>query len=134
MLKGDVLTRLRKYTEAMESYSIAVGLAPQSTLFRKIGRIHVKLMQSDEAKENSMNAARLEPESVLNYSAMGFVALLEGRLEHAYTLFSQAIAIDPLCDEAHVGLSKTLLESCDVEEAQNAVKTAIHCAPNNEDA
>jgi tetratricopeptide (TPR) repeat protein len=42
--------------------------------------------------------------------------------------------MDPLCDEAYVGLSKALLENGDTDEAQSAVKTALHCAPDNIDA
>ncbi len=134
VLSGDVLVRLRLFEDAIDRYDRAVTIQPDGNLYRKMGRIRLRLMQSQKAKECFMHAARIEPDSVLNFTCMGFVALLEGQLDNAMRLFTQAVAMDPVCDEAYLGLSKTLTELGDIEEAESAIKTAIHCAPNNIEA
>ncbi|MFM7774324.1 MAG: tetratricopeptide repeat protein [Candidatus Kapaibacterium sp.] len=134
VLSGDFLSHLRRFEDAIEQYDRAVTIQPDGNLYRKMGRIRLRLTQSRLAKECFMHAARIEPDSVLNYTCMGFVALLEGQLDHAMRLFAQAVTMDPICDEAYLGLSKTMTELGDFEEAESAIKTAIHCSPNNVEA
>lgn len=134
ILCGDILLRLRRFEDAIDHYDRAIIISPCGDLYRKIGNIRLKLAQSSKAKECFLQAARIEPESVLNLTCMGFVALLENELDTALRLFTKAVEMDPLCDEAYVGLSRTRTEFGDLEEAESAIKTAIHCSPNNVDA
>lgn len=134
VLSGDILVRLRRFEDAIDHYDRSIIVSPRGDVYRKIGNIHLKLAQSSKAKECFLQAARIEPESVLNLTCMGFVALLENELETALRLFTKAVAMDPLCDEAYIGLSKTQTEFGELEEAESAIKTAIHCSPSNVDA
>jgi tetratricopeptide (TPR) repeat protein len=109
-LASVALSNLGREEEAVDAALDAAHCAPESwraqaRLARALAAIRHRLK---EAAAAAVRAQALEPDDPEPHLAAGTVALASGRQSDATSAFCAALAVDPLCGEAHNQLADIL--------------------------
>jgi len=111
---------------AVEELMEAVRLAPSSATFHgNLGRAFRKKAMWREADRELSEAVRLAPNDAGSWLALGHVRQEQKKLEDAAVAFSTAASLDPLSEEAAIGLADTLAATGRLPEAETALAKSI---------
>jgi len=110
---------------ALEPFHRALGMQPDyAPLHEALGRIYVRLDQSDRAEEHWRRASELDPESAHAETGLGQLELSRGNHDAARQHLETALERDPKHVEAHIGLAQAYLGLGRQDEAQEHAETS----------
>ncbi len=96
MTHGHLLERQGSYNKAAEQYQKVLEVNPKSVEARtRLGITYNKLKQHAEASDQFRRALELSPRNASLLNNLGFSLYLEGKLEHAEAVLTEALAVAP---------------------------------------
>ncbi|GIL72215.1 hypothetical protein Vretimale_304 [Volvox reticuliferus] len=101
--KGNEHFRAKEYAEAVEHYTLALGLrgsAGEASLFGNRAAAYIKLKMWDAAEQDSSAALEAEPTMLKAYIRRAAARLEMGKLVEAVADCDAALALQPGCNEA----------------------------------
>ncbi len=136
MVKGSIETKLQQHNDAVQSYTAAVGLQPDSAepqralaLARWSGGEEEQAIQAFEA------LIKRFPQDGLNFEAYGAAlfktASTKEMTAHAAALLERAISLDSSLGEPHYYLGNAALDQGNVREALHHLETGVKLEPRN---
>ncbi|QRK08496.1 zinc-ribbon domain-containing protein [Archangium violaceum] len=115
---------------AEEHYTRALKADAEFTEARvALGRFHLRLRRTDQAREQLEAVAVKAPDNALVHVGLGELALAENDDARAREAFERAVALDANLAAAHFGLSQLALRAGDLETAQKQADTALELDP-----
>ena len=126
MNRGYILSRDRRFPEAIADFSEVLKLRPKSSgAFRARAGIYAELKQFDKAAKDYDSAIDLEPDLPTYYIARGNFRSQLGEDDSAIADFDKAIAIYPSSAEAYSGRAYVLLQQGNVKGALRGFDQAL---------
>jgi tetratricopeptide (TPR) repeat protein len=120
--------------EAVEAYRKAAGLDPKDFRWPYYSATILNEVGSAEALVCFETALRLRPDYVPLQVRYGRALFQAGKMNEGEERFNAAIAIDPRCVDAYVGLAQVELARNNPEEAKQSAQKAIELNPKQSDA
>ncbi|XP_051724987.1 uncharacterized protein ttc6 isoform X2 [Ctenopharyngodon idella] len=127
---------LRDYDLALRDYSITLLLDCKTELELKVlinrGLLYVELNDYSSALQDFKAAAQNRPEDVIIHQALGVIHHRLGQLQEAVDAYSEAIRLDPLLQDSHVGRGKVFMDyghNHTRKQAQRDFLSALHLNP-----
>ena len=127
-----------KVEEALEAFEAArMAVEPDSEqehaafIHRRIGDMHVHMIEFDDAFAAYGNALRLSPANPDIHLALGKLYLRRNRLDDALDEYGLALAQDPENLPAHEGIAEAYLRLEQFEKSIAAAETAIGIDPKH---
>lgn len=131
---GTLLLESGHPREALEAFSAAVALAPQSGEARcNVGVVLQQLGRFPEALAAYDEAVRLQPANVTAHFNRGVVLRLANRLDEAAATFRLATALNPKMVEAHVNRGLVCLKLGRLHDALESLDKALALSPGRAD-
>ncbi len=123
---GVFLFRSDEVDRSLEELIEAVRLDSASAAFHEnLGRVFRKKGMWKEAEREFADAARLAPNETAVWVALAATRVEQKRMDEAAIAYSTALSLDPLSEEAAVGLSHALAAAGKLAEAEAALIKAI---------
>ncbi|PTL79202.1 tetratricopeptide repeat protein [Vitiosangium sp. GDMCC 1.1324] len=94
-----------------------------------LGRLHLRLRHTDQAREQFEAAAAKAPDTAQVLAGQGELALASDDTARAQESFERAVGLDPTLSHAHFGLSQLALLAGDLEKALKEADTALELEP-----
>ena len=105
MLKGHCLLKMKKYEEAIQSYSEARAIRPLDfAAARNLALAHAELKDFESAIVHTEYALRIQPQDVDTLYVLQSLYRRQGRFEEAYNAVSEILKIQP----RHAGAQRVL--------------------------
>ncbi|KAK9959642.1 hypothetical protein ABG768_009752 [Culter alburnus] len=127
---------LRDYELALRDYSITLLLDCKTELELKVlinrGLLYVELNDYSSALQDFKAAAQNRPEDAIIHQALGVIHHRLGQLQEAVDAYSEAIRLDPLLQDSHVGRGKVFMDyghNHTRKQAQRDFLSALHLNP-----
>ncbi|XP_048046910.1 uncharacterized protein ttc6 isoform X2 [Megalobrama amblycephala] len=127
---------LRDYELALRDYSITLLLDYKKELELRVlinrGLLYVELNDYSSALQDFKAAAQNRPEDVIIHQALGVIHHRLGQLQEAVDAYSEAIRLDPLLQDSHVGRGKVFMDyghNHTRKQAQRDFLSALHLNP-----
>ena len=114
--------------DAATAFRRAIDLAKDNPIaYFDLGLVNTQLGNLGEAEANLRESAKLEP-YVDTYSALGYVAELQGKFDEAAALYKQGLALDPNNYQAWGDLGSAYLWGGRHDDATEAYHRAVELA------
>jgi tetratricopeptide (TPR) repeat protein len=124
--RGNALTGLERFTEALESCDKAVIIKPDyAKAHNNLGITLQELGRLDEAVASCSKAVAINPDLADVHNNLGSMLQKLGRLDDAVASYSKAIVIKPDLAEAHINLGFTLQELGRLDDATASLSQAL---------
>ncbi len=127
--------KVEEALEAFEAARVAVETDSEQEhaafIHRRIGDMHVHMIEFDEALAAYGNALRLAPGNPDIHLALGKLYLRRNRLDDALDEYGLALAQDPENLPAHEGIAEAYLRLEQFEKSITAAETAIGIDPEH---
>ena len=132
---AESYTQLRNNTEALRWYRKSTELAPLVVEFRnKYATSLANKGDLREAKQQYEIILRENPKYVSSYTNLGYLSMLEGNSKQAFTLYSQALALDPDNEALLMNLAAYFLSLNKKNEAALQLQHLLKMHPGNKQA
>jgi tetratricopeptide (TPR) repeat protein len=135
-LRGSIETKLQQYKDAVESYSVAANLKPNSADPQR--EVAIALWSSGESKQATHRFDQLLaafPKDALTFEAYGTAlfktASGEEMMAQATQLLEKAISLDASLAEPHFYLGNRALDQGNLREALSHLETAVKLDPRS---
>jgi hypothetical protein len=130
--RGNVLTKLGRYSEALESFHIGMnhGASPALTLCN-IGNTHRAKGDFEEALKQYLDALRLEPVSADIHADIGSTLTLAGRAGEGRQHLEQALHVNPIHIPALIDLATAVRLQGDLTNSLNLLERALKLEPDH---
>jgi arylsulfatase A-like enzyme/Flp pilus assembly protein TadD len=121
---------LRNYAEALRAEEAAIALQPQRSEFRGVrGMIWVETGQFQKAKEEFLQALKMDPNNAIAWNNLGNAYRALDELDNAETAYKKAIALSPHYAYPENGLATVLVKRNNQREAIPHFEKAIQLDP-----
>ena len=125
-LRGDIHYKARRWAEAARCYHDADALGEKGTwALRRLAQCRLHLKDFDGARGAATRAAERDPDSAQPWVVLGDVALGEGRLDEAETMYAKAHERDPTNDWAYAKLVEARVLKLPEEDRAREVQVLI---------
>lgn len=132
---GDRAVTAERYFEAIEAYSGAIALKPDSMLAHlKRGAVYQDQAELEAALRDLRLAVELDPSALLPIELLGDVNVSLGRAERAAERYEAYIALDERSARIHYKLGLSRYRAGRVDEAATALQQALKLDPALGDA
>ena len=121
---GQMEAALEKYMAAMETTKKSMA-----SIHYKVGQVHEKLDQENEAEADYFEAIGLSDVFVDAYDALGAIHLRHEEPEEALKFFFKSAEISPLNSDRQLALGEALLQTGHFSEAERAFKIVLELDP-----
>ena len=116
---GVVLTNLERYEEALESYNLALSIAPKSTVaYNNRSRTNLLLGRDDDALSDLTLSLEIDPLQEWPLQMRGLLLFYQGKIDDSKEDFSSLLHIAPTNHMAYYGLGLVAERDGNKEEAQ----------------
>jgi cytochrome c-type biogenesis protein CcmH/NrfG len=135
-LKGSIETKLQQHSDAVQSYTAAAKLKPDSPEpLRALALAKWSNGEDTEAIRSFEQLIKRFPQDALSYEAYGTALLKTASTEelttHAARLLQKALVLDPSLAEPHFYLGTHALDKGDVQEALHQLETGVKLDPRS---
>ena len=132
---GEAFYKTRDYANALRYFKKASLAMPFNLDFQeKLGASHVNLQQLSEAKKVFEFVLKENPKRKIALSNLGYLLVLEGRIEAGEVLYDKAIALDPDYEQALLNKAAVRLLKKDIKTTQELLERVLSINPQNEQA
>jgi tetratricopeptide (TPR) repeat protein/S1-C subfamily serine protease len=133
--QGSVLGKLKRYQEAIDSYSRAIALNPDFTeAYINRGLTYYYLKQYDKALADYNKAIALNPDDAMAYSSRGATYYYLKQYDKALADYNKAIALNPDDAEAYYNRGITYDDLKQYDKALADYNKAIALNPDDAEA
>ena len=134
-LSGAANAGLRQFDAAIENYSMALKIGPDSAeIYNNMGIALSNTGDLKAAIKSFKQALRVNPAFAEAHSNMGNVLKNQGDLQVAIDSFKQAIKINPDVAAFYYNISEALYQFGDVDAAISSLKQGVKINPENAEA
>jgi tetratricopeptide (TPR) repeat protein len=135
-LKGSIETKLQQYSDAVQSYTVAARLKPDSPEpLRALALARWSNGEDAEAIRSFEQLIQRFPQDAVSYEAYGTALFNAASTEEVTTraarLLQKAIVLDPSLAEPHFYLGTLALDKGDAQEALHQLETGVKLDPRS---
>jgi Flp pilus assembly protein TadD len=124
--RGALLANRGRLDEAIDDYRRAIGADPtQSELRTDLALIYYRRGLRDRALGELRRAAEIDPGDCAPRAVLAQIHAGEGDRQGAEKIYREAIARDPTCQKAHLGLAVLLASSGRLDESLREASLAV---------
>lgn len=132
LLKGEILSGLSEYPDAVTAYEDAVALnKTDPSAYIQLGVAEIYLEEYDNAEDNLISAEKLNPDLAEPYYWKGIIAYNNDDLNVSVACFTQALEKDPVFSRAYTSLADSYLSLGDPDSAAEIVERGLTELPEN---
>lgn len=129
-LRGELLFRMKRAEESLESFKLAVKLDPENAEYiSNLSSMYHRLGELDQAQALAEEALRKDPYSVSGHINLGSIFRDKEQTEQAIMQFSKACRLDSTNADAHSHLGYMMAIKGDLAEAAKEYQVAIDLDP-----
>ncbi len=130
---GFALKSRGRLEEAIEQYRTAVGLDPNSEMFKALGVAYTAAGQTDKAIEAFESALRIQPNDATTYNDLGAVYEGLGMLDKAVEFYQAALKLNPDLPDTHYNLGLAYRREGLLDSAIVHFETAARLNPGDDE-
>ena len=135
LLLGNVLGKLQRFNEAIESLGRAATLEPADSVTHScLANALYAAGRIDSAVSACKRALEIQPDNADNWYLLSSLCSLSGKLAESGACLHRVIELVPMHAQAHRSLGYVLQASGHMEEALENYKRAVECKPDFADA
>lgn len=132
---GIALFKAKRYSEAIESFNVALRLKPEfADVYFNLGLIYTDLKQLPEAIAAFERTIRIQPDYVIAHNNLGNAYLKVGRVEDALRSYRLAMQYNPKSSLAYYNLGLVYFDQARLPEAVEAFEGALRLKPDHTNA
>ena len=114
-----------------ELQELAQQYPDKASVFEKLGWVYAKEKKWNEAIQNYLQAARIDPELVGAYNNLGNIYFTMGKRSKALEFYKRALGIDPTLVDAHMNAGIAYYYEGRLRESAEHIKKVIELDPGN---
>lgn len=132
--RGNLFSRLKNYTQAVEEYEKAIRLSPKNPVFiENCARACLEIDMIHRAEELSVMLLDSHP-TPGGYDLIGRVAFLKSELSRAETAYQEGLKLDPFDQNLNLDLATLLLNKSKTGEAKALILKVLSKDPDSQEA
>lgn len=129
---GEAFYKYQNYTEALRYLKKATDFMPYNLDFQeKLGSTYVGLQQIAPAQKVFEFVLKENPKRKIALSNLGYLLVIQGKIEAGKALYERAIALDPDYEQVLINKAAVLLYEKNVPAAKSLLERILRINPDN---
>lgn len=129
---GEAFYKIQDYNQALRYLKKATKKMPYNLDFQeKLGAAYVGLQQIKPAQMAFEFVLSENPKRKIALSNLGYLLVIQGKIEEGKKLYNKAIALDPDYEQALLNKAAVLLFEKEVETAKKMIERILRINPEN---